>query len=240
MNSRLLQRRSFVSITGPLRRQFSRWASCTAALVTAAVLVACGGGGADSTGQAGSSAISPMAQAAVPVETPRSLGMKVLVISAEGTAPSYLATTSILDQIGVPYDRMVLKGANATALQMVAGTLSDGAGNGKYQGVILETGDLPYLESKCPAPYSSPCYPSALTAAQWAMLRQYQFDYGVRSATMYTSPTPWRPDANGVQLDLTYGLTPVSERSTDDFTSPPQRSGDSHRSRPAARACSAI
>ena len=25
---------------------------------------------------------------------------------------------------------------------MVAGTLSDGAGNGKYQGVILETGDL--------------------------------------------------------------------------------------------------
>ena len=44
---------------------------------------------------------------------------------------------------------MVLKGANATALQMVAGTLSDGAGNGKYQGIILETGDLPYLEPAC-------------------------------------------------------------------------------------------
>ena len=68
--------------------------------------------------------------------------MKVLVISAAGTAPSYLATTSILDQIGVPYDRIVLTGANKTALQMVAGTLSDGAGNGRYQGVILETGDL--------------------------------------------------------------------------------------------------
>ena len=64
-----------------------------------------------------------------------------------------MAITSILDQIGVPYDRMVLKGANATALQMVAGTLSDGAGNGKYQGIILETGDLPYQESTCPAPY---------------------------------------------------------------------------------------
>ena len=47
---------------------------------------------------------------------------------------------------------MVLKGANATALQMVAGTLSDGAGNGKYQGIILETGDLPYEETtKCAA-----------------------------------------------------------------------------------------
>ena len=124
--------------------------------------------------------------------------MKVLVISADGSATSqssYLAATSILDQIGVPYDRIVLKGANKTALQMVAGTLSDGAGHGKYQGIILETGDLPYVETTCPAPYSSPCYPSALTAAQWAMLRQYQFDFGVRSATMYTAPAAFRPDS---------------------------------------------
>ena len=47
---------------------------------------------------------------------------------------------------------MVLKGANATALQMVAGTLSDGAGNGKYQGIILETGDLPYEETRMRRP----------------------------------------------------------------------------------------
>lgn len=136
-----------------------------------------------------------------------SVEMKVLVVSAEGTQPSFLAITSILEQIGVPYDKMVLKGANATALQMVPGTLSDGAGNGKYQGIILETGDLPYLETNCPAPFSSPCFLSALTAAQWAMLRQYQFDFGVRSATMFTAPTAFRPDVNGVQLDLTYGLT---------------------------------
>ena len=75
---------------------------------------------------------------------------------------------------------------------MVAGTLSDGAGNGKYQGVILETGDL--------AAYNQATnnYPSALTAAQWAMLRQYQFDYGVRTATMYTRPAS-TIDVNGVR-----------------------------------------
>ena len=170
----------FFKFTSPFQRLFTRCAPRAAALAAAAVLAACGGGGsADGVGQAGGSLDARMA-AAVHVETPRSLGMKVLVISAAGTAPSYLATTSILDQIGVPYDRIVLTGANKTALQMVAGTLSDGAGKGRYQGVILETGDL--------AAYNQATnnYPSALTAAQWAMLRQYQFDFGVRTATMYT------------------------------------------------------
>ena len=145
---------------------------------------------------------------------PKSIGMKLLVISAEGTAPSYLGITSILDQIGVPYDKMVLKGANATALQMVAGTLSDSAGSGNYQGIILETGDL--------AAFNAPTnnYPSAMTAAQWAMLRQYQHDFGVRSATMYTRPA-LTIDAAGAPLDLTYGLTAGRERSTNDYTSPP-------------------
>ncbi|MDO8718016.1 MAG: hypothetical protein Q7K20_03425, partial [Polaromonas sp.] len=142
---------------------------------------------------------APVVSAAV-VATPASIAMKLLVISAEGASPSYLATLSILDQIGVPYDKMVLKGSNPTALQMAAGTLSDGAGNGKYQGIILETGDL--------AAYNAPTsnYPSAMTAAQWSMLRQYQSVYGVRSATMYTRPA-LTIDVNNAALDLTYGLT---------------------------------
>ena len=142
---------------------------------------------------------TPVVSAAV-LATPKAIAMKLLVISAEGTSPSYLATLSILDQIGVPYDKMVLKGSNATALQMVAGALSDDAGNGKYQGIILETGDLAAFN----APTSN--YPSAMTAAQWAMLRQYQFAYGVRSATMYTRPAQ-TIDVNNAALDLTYGLT---------------------------------
>jgi hypothetical protein len=146
---------------------------------------------------------TPVVSAAV-VATPASIALKLLVISAEGTSPSYLATLSILDQIGVPYDKMVLKGSNPTALQMVAGTLSDGAGNGKYQSIILETGDLAAFN----APTSN--YPSAMTAAQWSMLRQYQSVYGVRSATMYTRPA-LTIDVNNAALDLTYGLTSAVE-----------------------------
>jgi uncharacterized repeat protein (TIGR01451 family) len=201
-------------VARPRPVQRSRWASLVLSVAAAALMAACGGGGTDSTGSAAGSLDARMA-AAVHVETAKSLGMKVLVISAAGTAPSYLAITSILDQIGVPYDRIVLTGSSKTALQMVAGTLSDGAGNGKYQGIILETGDL--------AAYNQATnnYPSALTAAQWAMLRQYQFDFGVRTATMYTRPA-LTIDVNGAALDLTYGLTYGSERSTDDFTSPPK------------------
>jgi uncharacterized repeat protein (TIGR01451 family) len=196
----------------PIQRLFSRGASLTVAFVAAALLAACGGGGSDSAGTAVGDLSPRMAQIVGTTETPKSIEMKVLVISAEGTAPSYLATTSILDQIGVPYDKIVLSGVNKTTLQMGLGTLSDGAGNGKYQGIILESGDLPITVS----PWNS-----AMTAVNWGILRQYQFNFGVRSATMYTRPAATN-DAAGVPLDLTYGLTPVGARGTDDFTSPPQ------------------
>lgn len=180
----------------PVQRLWVRWTALAATFVAAALVASCGGGG-DGTGPASGGLGAPLSKAAVVGGQGSSVEMKVLVMSAEGTAPSFAAITSILDQIGVPYDKIVLKGAGATPFD--ANTLSDGSGNGKYQGIILETGDLPYEATPG-------FFPSAMTAAQWAILRQYQFDFGVRSATMFTAPTAFRPDVNGVQLDLTYGL----------------------------------
>ncbi|PKO41551.1 MAG: hypothetical protein CVU30_13690 [Betaproteobacteria bacterium HGW-Betaproteobacteria-3] len=190
----------------PVQRLWARWAALAAAFVAAALVASCGGGG-DGTGPASGGLGAPLSKAAVVGGQGSSVEMKVLVMSAEGTLPSFLAITSILDQIGVPYDKMVLKGPGATPFD--ASTLSDGAGNGKYQGIILETGDL--------AAFNAPTnnFPSALTDAQWKMLRQYQFDFGVRSATMFTRSAN-TIDVNGVSLDLTYGLTNVAEvKSTD-------------------------
>ena len=137
------------ALARPFQRLFSRGASLTVAFVAAALLAACGGGSSDSVGSTGGDLSPRMAQIAGTVEVAKSVDMKVLVISADRHRSRVTwPITSILDQIGVPYDKMVLKGANATALQMVAGTLSDGAGNGKYQGIILETGDLPYEETE--------------------------------------------------------------------------------------------
>ncbi len=182
----------------PVQRRWARWASLGVAFVAAALVASCGGGG-DGTGPAGGGLGAPLSKAAVVGGQGNSVEMKVLVISAEGTLPrlpSFLAITSILDQIGVPYDQIVLKGAGATPFD--ASTLSDGSGNGKYQGIILETGDLAYQATPG-------FFPSAMTAAQWAILRQYQFDFGVRSATMFTRPAA-TVDENSVPVDLTYGL----------------------------------
>ncbi|MDP2263715.1 MAG: hypothetical protein Q8K24_11220 [Hydrogenophaga sp.] len=182
----------------PLSHRLVRWTRLLTVSVAVALVAACGGGSVDEAGVAGSFE----SRAAAGGIAPQSLQLKVLVISAEGVAsrPSYLAITSVLDQIGVPHDRIVLKGANATALQLAPGTLHDGAGNGKYQGIILETGDLAYEQR--------PGYfPSAMTASQWAMLRQYQTDFGVRSATMYTRPAVTVTDDGIYPLDVAYGLT---------------------------------
>lgn len=182
----------------PLQRRVSRWMSLTAVFLVATLVAACGGGSGDAASVHG----VRESRAAFTSAPAQSLKLKVLVISAEGVAtrPSFLAITSVLDQIGVPYDKLVLKGANATVLQLEPGTLDDGAGNGKYQGIILETGDLAYEQS--------PGYfPSAMTADQWAMLRQYQQDFGVRSATMYTRPAVTVTEDGFFPLDVSYGLT---------------------------------
>jgi hypothetical protein len=120
-------------------------------------------------------------------ETPTSIDMKLLVISAEGTEPVFAGITSILNQIGVPYDTLI---ARQTAL--TPQTLSDGLGAGRYQGILLTTGNLAY--EAAPGVYES-----ALTAAQWQTLWQYQADFRVRQVTLYTYPGG-APDNYGLNV----------------------------------------
>lgn len=108
-------------------------------------------------------------------ETPTSINMKLLVISADGKEPSFAGIKSTLDQIDVPYDVLI---ASQKSLDTVV--LSDGLGNGKYQGIILATGNLAYQ--------SAAGWQSALTAAQWQKLWTYEKTFKVRQATMYTYP----------------------------------------------------
>ncbi|MGI4849879.1 MAG: hypothetical protein ACRYGK_17345, partial [Janthinobacterium lividum] len=75
-----------------------------------------------------------------------------------------------------------------------ASTLSNGQGAGRYQGIILTTGNLAYQ--------SAPgVYDSAFTLAQWQALWAYETAFRVRQVTLYTYPTTV-PDS--------YGLTPVN------------------------------
>jgi hypothetical protein len=133
-------------------------------------------------------------------ETPVSISMKLLVVSANGNEPSFAAIKSVLNQVGVPYDTLI-----ATQQPLTATMLSDGVGNGHYQGVLLSTGNLGYFDS------ASGSYQSAFTAAEWQTLWNYELSFRVRQSTLYTYPAG---------LPDNYGLTLIS--GVDTTTSPIQ------------------
>lgn len=158
-----------------LHRQFSAWVSHRVQIILAVTFLA-------------TLSLAPAA-----AETPSSIDMKLLVISADGNEPVFAAITSILNQVGVPFDTLV-----ASKTPLTAQALSDGLGAGRYQGILLTTGNLAYQAS----PNN---WQSALTQAQWQMLWQYEADFRVRQATLYTYPAG-APD--------NYGLTQINATST--------------------------
>jgi hypothetical protein len=151
-------------------------------------------------GQAGNNVRSPrkgsfihgMASGTANALTPstlykQSVDMKLLVLSADGTEPTFAAMKFFLDHIGIPYDAVVL----TTAGKLPA--LTD-ATHGLYQGILLATGSLGYA--------SNGQWLSALSTADWATLDNYQINYGVRLVSYYTWP------------EARYGLAPVGAIST--------------------------
>ena len=118
----------------------------------------------------------------------RPLEMKLLVLSADGTEPSFDAMTNLLDHLAVPYQSVILKNQPLPALSA--------NGQGKYQGIVLSTGSLTY--------YNGSSYVSALSAADWTAIETYMRDYNVRLASFYTFPEP------------RYGLTYASALSPTD------------------------
>ena len=112
--------------------------------------------------------------------------MKLLVLSADGTEPSFEATKYFLDYMAIPYDAVILKTQPLPVL--------NDATKGFYQGIVLSTGNL--------ALFDGVNWGSALSTANWTTIDTYMTTHGVRLASMYTFP------------EARYGLTYVSAVST--------------------------
>lgn len=136
-------------------------------------------------------------------ETPKTIRMKLLVVSADGKEAILPGIQSILDQINVPYDTLI-----ASQTPLTPQILSDGAGAGNYQGVLLATGNLAYERS--PGDWQS-----AFTADQWKTLWKYEADFRVRQATLYTNPSGL-PDNYGMTSPVPVDTTsnPVEAKLT--------------------------
>ena len=145
-----------------------------------------------------------------PVEAPslsaNSRDMKLLVLTADGTEPSFASIKAILNQIGVPYDAVVL---TQTGGQLPA---LSGTQKGNYQGIILATGNLVTCST-------TPCT-IALPEQGWDQLDKYAMQYGVRTLAYYTFPDPrygimWTGDA---QVGGTLSFLPASSQAFPDLT----------------------
>ena len=126
--------------------------------------------------------VKPKAAAA-----PRTVDMKMLVVTVDGTEPSYTAMTTFLKAIGVPYTAVIAKTQPLPVL--------NDAVKGFYQGIILITGNLGICDPTCR---------SALSATDWALLDQYAVNFGVRTISYYTFP------------EARYGMSYVGATATSD------------------------
>ena len=118
------------------------------------------------------------AQPATPLAL-KPVDLKLLLLTGNGTEPSFLAMQTFLNQIGIPHDDVILAPPGGTAVTLPA--LSNSS-KGLYQGIILATGDLGVCDA------TGVCT-SALSAAGWTALDAYATTYGIRVLSYYTYPS---------------------------------------------------
>ena len=125
-----------------------------------------------------SNAPGPSSSPQLPV-TSAQLDAKLLVVSADGNEPVLGMIRQVLDHEGVPYTLYI---ASRTPGGFSPSMLSNGSAHAYYQGVILTTGTLAYLNGGN--------WTSAFNSTEWQTLWDYQAKYRVRTAIAYAYPTP--------------------------------------------------
>jgi len=142
----------------------------------------------------------PSSSTELPV-TSATLDAKILVISADGTEPVLGSIRQAADYMGIPYTLYV---ATQTPGGFTAAMLSDGANHAFYQGIVLTTGTLAYLNGTT--------WSSAFNATEWQTLWDYQAKYRVRTAIAYALPTADLGYGPATGFDAT--TNPISARLT--------------------------
>lgn len=124
---------------------------------------------------------SPAPRRAAPpaMATPgsRRIDLKLLVITAVGDEPAFLAASSALDRIGVPHDVLI-----AATDELTPAMLSDGVDHCNYRGVVIAVGGLGFVD---PATGS---WTSAFTAAEWTILGDFERACAARELVWYGWP----------------------------------------------------
>ena len=106
------------------------------------------------------------------------LTMQVLVLAGSTNEGSYQSITTVLGQIGVPYQTVALSSItpDSSGNRLSQVTLSNSTGQGLYQGIILTDSTFAACGSSC------------LSVTDWTTLNTYATQFSVRVASYYTNP----------------------------------------------------
>lgn len=107
----------------------------------------------------------------------RRIDLKLLVITALGDEPAFLAARSALDRIGVPYD--VLIAATST---LTPAMLSNDIDHCNYRGIVVAVGGLGLADP------STGSWGSAFTTAEWTTLADFERACSARELVWYGWP----------------------------------------------------
>lgn len=133
--------------------------------------------------------------------TSATLDAKILIVSADGTEPVLGAIQQAADYEGIPYTLYV---ASRTPGGFTPSLLSDGGSHGFYQGIVLTTGSLGYLNGGT--------WTSAFDPSEWQTLWDYQARFRVRTAIAYAFPTADLGYGPATGVDAT--TTPIAAQLT--------------------------
>src|SRR3954469_15965083 len=129
-------------------------------------------------------ALVSVASGALAPQPGQRIDLRVLVIGANGSEPTFAGWKAALTREGVPFDAKI---ADAEA-PFTDATFADYAGNhALYQAVILATGDLVHQVANADGTLS---FPSALADSEWTALAKFEQTFGIRQVSDSTFPSP--------------------------------------------------
>jgi hypothetical protein len=107
----------------------------------------------------------------------RRIDLELLLITAAGDEPAFLAARSALDRIGVPYDVLI-----ATTTDLTPAMLSNGVDHCHYRGVVVAVGGLGFVDP------GTGSWNSAFTTAEWTTLADFERACSARELVWYGWP----------------------------------------------------
>ncbi|HEX4804463.1 MAG TPA: hypothetical protein VFU94_01065 [Conexibacter sp.] len=145
--------------------------------------------------------------ASAPAAAAQRIDLRVLLLGASGTEPSFQAWEAQLRREGVPYDEIVAsRGHTPIRAETLSRRLEGGIEEARYQAIVVAVGNLPVCEATCV---------SALSSEEWSAIAEYERTFHVRQISQYSYPAPefglnW-PSSGGAFEGVSARLTAAGE-----------------------------